>query len=128
MAEGPRLADLPALPWTAEEGPVFRAPWEARAFAITIELYERGHFTWREWVSCLAAEIAKAQRRGDPDLGNTYYRHWLAALEKIAARKGLALAADLAARREEWRNAAAQTEFGKPIELRHAGPRDRREQ
>ena len=26
--------ELPGLPWDAEDGPVFRAPWEATAFAM----------------------------------------------------------------------------------------------
>ena len=71
-----------------ESGPVFREPWEAQAFAMTLALYERGLFTWPEWAAALAAQISAAQTSGDPDLGDTYYRHWLAALEKLVAEKG----------------------------------------
>ena len=71
-----------------ESGPVFREPWEAQAFAMTLALYERGLFTWPEWAEALAVEISAAQTSGDPDLGDTYYRHWLAALEKLVAEKG----------------------------------------
>ena len=71
-----------------DSGPVFREPWEAQAFAMTLALYERGLFTWPEWAAALAAEISAAQTSGDPDLGDTYYRHWLAALEKLVAEKG----------------------------------------
>jgi len=55
---------------------------------MTLALYERGLFTWPEWAEALAAEIRAAQTSGDPDLGDTYYRHWLAALEKLVAEKG----------------------------------------
>ncbi|HSK40535.1 MAG TPA: nitrile hydratase accessory protein [Arenibaculum sp.] len=72
-----------------DDGPVFREPWEAQAFALTLRLHESGHFTWPEWAETLAAEIAAAQAAGDPDLGDTYYRHWLRALERLLASKGI---------------------------------------
>lgn len=110
--------DLPAIPRDAA-GPVFRAPWEAQAFAMAVQLHEAGHFTWREWAERLAAEIKRAQARGDPDLGMTYYEHWLAALERIVAEKGLVAADELARRKAEWEAAARATPHGKPIELPH---------
>lgn len=69
--------------------PPFREPWEAQAFAMTVKLHEAGHFTWPEWAAVLSEEIAKAQERGDPDLGTTYYDHWLRALERIVVAKGI---------------------------------------
>jgi nitrile hydratase accessory protein len=78
------LNDLPALP-RDKEGPVFDEPWEAQAFALAVCLSELGCFTWPEWVAILSQEIKAAQERGDPDLGNTYYQHWLNALERICA-------------------------------------------
>jgi len=68
--------------------PVFREPWEAQAFAMTLALHERGLFSWSEWAAALAAQIRKAQAAGDADLGDTYYRHWLLALEALIAAKG----------------------------------------
>jgi nitrile hydratase accessory protein len=88
-------AGMPPLPMD-EEGPVFKEPWEAAAFALVLNLYQGGHFTWPEWVEYLSAEIRAAQRDGDADLGSTYYRHWLSALEKLAADKRLAPAQELA--------------------------------
>src|ERR1700739_3671876 len=71
------------------EGPVFSEPWEAQAFALALSLNERGLFTWKEWAATVGEESKKAQAAGDPDLGDTYYHHWLATLERIVAEKGL---------------------------------------
>jgi nitrile hydratase accessory protein len=116
MTDTPALDRLPLLP-RDREGPVFAEAWQAQAFAMTVELSRQGRFTWSEWAQALAAEIAAAQARGDADLGDTYYHHWLAALERLVAAKDLVGANDLAARKEAWREAAAHTEFGQPIVL-----------
>ena len=79
---------MPGIPRDAE-GPVFREPWEAQAFAMALALHERGLFTWPEWAATLADEIKRAQAAGDPDTGETYYHHWLAALERLVAEKGV---------------------------------------
>jgi nitrile hydratase accessory protein len=108
---------LPSLPRDAG-GPVFREPWEAQAFAMTLALYRRGLFTWPEWAATLAAEIKRAQAAGDPDTGDTYYQHWLAALERLVAEKGVTDRASLARYRDAWDHAADRTPHGTPIELR----------
>src|SRR5881392_3504181 len=79
---------LPDLPQDAE-GPVFREPWEAQAFAMALALHERGLFTWPEWAATLAEEIKRAQAAGDPDTGDTYYRHWVNTLERLLTAKGV---------------------------------------
>src|SRR5690242_14380835 len=99
-------------------GPVFHAPWEAEAFALAVSLKERGLFTWTEWAAILGDEIKKAQAAGDPDTGETYYLHWLAALERIVAEKGLAERGVLTRTRDAWQHACARTPHGTPIELR----------
>jgi nitrile hydratase accessory protein len=108
---------VPGIPRDAD-GPVFREPWEAQAFAMALALNERGLFTWTEWAATLGEEIARAQAAGDPDLGTTYYRHWLAALERLVAQKGVASAATLTRYRDAWDHAADRTPHGAPIELR----------
>src|SRR5436305_14308164 len=80
---------IPSVP-SDDDGPVFREPWEAQAFAMALSLHERGLFTWNEWATALAEEIKRAQAAGDPDTGETYYRHWLAALERLIAATGVA--------------------------------------
>jgi nitrile hydratase accessory protein len=98
-------------------GVVFCEPWEAQAFAIAVALNERGLFSWTEWAAALADEIRAAQARGDPDTGETYYRHWLAALERLTIAKHATDAATLARYRDAWEHAAARTSHGTPIEL-----------
>ena len=110
-------ASMAGLP-RDEGGPVFGEPWEAQAFALAVALNARGLFTWSEWAAALGEEIKRAQAAGDPDLGNTYYRHWLAALERLVAQKELASTAMLARYRDAWDHAADRTPHGMPIELR----------
>lgn len=109
--------DLPALP-RDDDGPVFREPWEAHAFALAVRLSEAGYFTWSEWAAALSREIQAAQQRGDPDLGATYYEHWLRTLERLCADKGLTAAADLQRRTEQWRHAYLHTPHGQPVALK----------
>jgi len=100
-----------------QDPPVFRAPWEAQAFAMAVKLHEAGQFTWPEFAARLSAEIAAARERGEQDDGSRYYHHWLAALEKLVAEKGLLSLEQLAARKNEWDQAARETPHGQPIEL-----------
>jgi nitrile hydratase accessory protein len=111
-----RLAALPRLPRDTG-GPVFAEPWEAQAFALAVKLSEAGHFTWKEWAAALADELNAAADRGEPDDGSRYYHHWLAALERLVAEKGLADPTALAARKEAWADAYRHTPHGEPVEL-----------
>ena len=85
-----------------------------------LTLQQRGVFSWSEWAATLGEEISKAQAAGDPDTGETYYRHWLAALERLIAAKGLADPPTLARTREAWRRASVRTPHGTPIALQPA--------
>lgn len=107
---------LPGIPVDAD-GPVFREPWEAQAFAMALALHARGLFSWTEWAATLADEIRRAQAAGDADTGETYYRHWLATLERLVAEKGVATTATLHRYRDAWDHAADRTPHGQPIEL-----------
>ena len=99
------------------DGPVFREPWQAEAFALALSLHERGLFTWNEWAATLGDEIKKAQAAGDPDTGETYYHHWLNTLEQLVAEKGITDARQLARTRHAWEHACARTPHGTPIAL-----------
>jgi nitrile hydratase accessory protein len=108
---------VPGIP-RDDDGPVFREPWEAQAFAMALTLHERGLFSWKEWAATLADEIKRAQAKGDPDTGETYYLHWLATLERLVGEKGIASPATLRRYHEAWDHAADRTPHGSPIELR----------
>jgi nitrile hydratase accessory protein len=110
------IAALPRLP-REKDGPVFAEPWEAEAFALAVKLCEQGHFTWKEWASALGDELRAAAERGEPDDGSHYYRHWLAALERLVTEKGLTSRAAIEARKEAWAEAYRHTPHGKPVEL-----------
>jgi nitrile hydratase accessory protein len=122
MSPDPHAADeaaraLPGIPRDAD-GPVFREPWEAQAFAMALALHARGLFSWNEWAAALADQIRRAQANGDPDSGETYYRHWLSTLEKLIAEKGVTTAETLHRYREAWDHAADRTPHGSPIALK----------
>ena len=107
------------LPCDAQ-GPVFAEPWQAQAFALTLRLHERGVFTWGEWAQALSEAIHDAQQRGDPDQGDTYYQHWVAALERLLVEQHIAPPLVLAGLREAWRLSAQATPHGQPVVLKRA--------
>jgi nitrile hydratase accessory protein len=108
---------VPGIPRDAN-GPVFRAPWEAHAFAVAIALYQKGLFAWTEWAAMLGEEIKKAQAADDPDTGETYYHHWLATLERMVTEKAATSAQALTQHYQAWERAMHRTPHGKPIELK----------
>ena len=108
---------LPGQPVGDDGEPVFAEPWQAQAFAMAVQLHAKGLFTWPEWAAALADQIKRAQAAGDPDTGETYYHHWLAALERLVAEKGAASSLELSERRDAWDRAARATPHGQPIVL-----------
>jgi nitrile hydratase accessory protein len=108
---------VPNIPCDAE-GPVFREPWEAQAFAMALALHQRGLFTWPEWSATLGDVIRRAQAGGDPDTGETYYHHWLDTLERLVKEKAVTDTKTLARYRDAWDHAADRTPHGLPIELK----------
>jgi nitrile hydratase accessory protein len=110
------LGALPALP-RDDAGPLFRAPWEAQAFAMMLSLHGAGTFSWNEWAAALAAELAAAAAQGEPDDGSRYYEHWLAALEKLVVAKKVVAAPELEQRVLDWDAAARATPHGEPVVL-----------
>ena len=70
------------------EEPVFAAPWEAHAFALTVKLHEQGFFNWTEWSQQLAQTIQSTH-------DTPYYENWLNALETLLAEKGIVESGEL---------------------------------
>ena len=123
----PREVPMRDIPMGDDGTPVFAAPWEASAFALAVRLAGEGYFTWDEWANALSEEILAAQRDGDPDLGDTYYRHWLRALERLCRERGLVSPEEASDRKKAWRRAYLDTPHGKPVELaphRHTSKRN----
>jgi nitrile hydratase accessory protein len=110
------LADAARLPGVPLDGgePVFAEPWQAQAFALALQLHERGAFSWPEWTEALTAQLRLA---GPADDGSRYYEHWLAGLEKLVAAKALIAPAALDARKQAWAEAYRHTPHGQPVEL-----------
>lgn len=99
------------------EGFVFAEPWQAHAFAMTLQLHEEGVFTWPEWAAALTQEIRKAKALGDKDDGHHYYRHWLNALEQMVIEHQLGTPDQIHDLEHAWEDAAARTPHGQAIVL-----------
>lgn len=79
---------------------VFDQPWQSRAFGLAAAAVDAGRFDWSDFQKYLIAEVAHVDAAG-ADTATTadpavYYSCWLAALERLAADKDLAPAAELA--------------------------------
>jgi nitrile hydratase accessory protein len=103
--------DLPGLPRGEGGAPVFPGLWQARAFAIAMQLHAAGAFAWPDFAAALGAEL-----RGEDD----YWRAWLRALEALLAADGLAAPEAVAATAARWERAAARTPHGQPVRLENA--------
>ena len=109
--------DPPLRDLEATHARTFAEPWQAQAFALVLKLYEEGVFDWSEWSGALSEEIRSAGTRGEADRGDTYYQHWLAALEALLLRKAILERSTVDSRIEQWRRAYINTPHGQPIEL-----------
>lgn len=91
--------------------PPFAEPWEAQVFALVVSLQEAGLFTASEWADALGAAI----RPEDGAPASADYAHWLLALERLLAERGIAGSSLLDARSAAFLRAAAATPHGEPI-------------
>jgi nitrile hydratase accessory protein len=74
-------------PLNQPDEPVFKAPWEARAFALVNQLAAAEHYSWAEWTEHLAHEIAATEPTDSQ--AKTYYEQWVGACETLLVAKGL---------------------------------------
>jgi len=108
----------PEIPFQQDpDAPPFAEPWQAQAFALTLQLYEAGHFTWSEWAETLGAVLKEVDTKNPADDGRDYYRHWLVALERLTTNKDMTGPAELADRKQAWETAYLTTPHGKPVSL-----------
>lgn len=108
-----------SLPGDAD-GPVFAEPWQAQAFALTVQLSRSGYFSWPEWANELAAVLREAVAHDPRDDGSQYYEYWLIALERLCLAKDLTDTLALDLRTAAWANAYRRTPHGRPVKLRDA--------
>jgi nitrile hydratase accessory protein len=102
MVSDPGISPLlsRALPNFDDTDLIFAEPWEARAFAIIVNLAQAGHFTWGEWVDCFSQEVASATAaEASGALAKTYYEQWLDAAETLLVAKGVTSRSQLLAKR-----------------------------
>ena len=93
------IEELIAAAQTRAPEAAFKEPWEARAFAVAVALSEAGYFRWSEFQQSLIDEIQTAETAGKAaTTGSDYYSHWLGALSRLLAAKGIVGAAELDAR------------------------------
>ena len=84
------LPPLPAeleIPMPGDSEPVFREPWEARAFAMAVQLSARGVFTWSEWANRFSQQIREYEAQGGQVDTNNYYLLWQDTLEALVREK-----------------------------------------
>ncbi len=114
------------LPAGPEDEPAFFAPWQARAFALTVHLHARGLFPWEAWSAALGRRLAaeqghiRPQPSGTEEEAEAYFVAWVAALGELLAERGIAGEAEIASMAGAWQAAARATPHGQPITLDRA--------
>lgn len=83
MGFGPVVAE--------KDEPVFHAPWERRAFALTLAMAAPGGWNIDQ------GRAARESLNPTDYLAKSYYQIWIAGLEKLMAERGLVTAAEIAA-------------------------------
>ena len=101
-----------------EESTQFNEPWQAQVFALAVSLSKAGLFSWQEWSDELSATILKAKEFGDPDLGSTYYQHWLKTLERMLTSKEVLDQTSILQRMKKLEEAFLRTPHGQPIKIK----------
>lgn len=107
------LAEVQSIPRKDGEA-VFNEPWEARAFAMAVELNEKGVFSWSEWGNIFSANLKVNSQSQQPA---SYYRVWMKTLEQLVEAKEISNRKERLSRQAEWQEAAERTPHGRPIVL-----------
>ena len=94
--------DGPAAPPRSNGELVFAAPWEGRAFGLTMALVDAGTIPYETFRRALIERIGGWEADPPPGERFGYYRCWLQALEDLLSGAGLVSADDLAARAEAF--------------------------
>ena len=81
-----KLSEISSAPRYVNKEITFQNPWEAKVFALVVQLHQEEHYNWNEWAEQLSAEIKSA---GEQQSGEDYYHLWLKAAESLVVKKGL---------------------------------------
>ena len=110
------------LPFTnkTEDQIVFQNPWHSQLFAITVQLSEKGNFSWKEFVEVFGVTLKK-QRSLSKNLDGSrdYFSCWLNALEEILIIKKISDQDALMSLKEDWTQAYLSTPHGKPVNIKN---------
>ena len=71
----------------------------------------------RERIAALDSALDKRSHAGEPDNDASYYAAFLAALEFVLHRNGIALSSEFDRRENDWRRARLNTPHGKSVVL-----------
>ena len=92
-----------------DDEPAFEEPWQARAFAVAVQLTERGEgdLPWEDFQARLVEEIeADGDEVEDADAAeateDVYYEQWLRALERLLVEEGFLSEDELTERAREF--------------------------
>lgn len=104
--------DPRALPRDAAGGPVFPGQWQARAFALAVELDAAGVVAWADFSAALSVALTRE---------DDYWRAWAQALTAVIDTAGIASPARVGEVADLWEQAAERTPHGQPVRLESAG-------
>lgn len=102
------------------EGAVFDKPWQAQAFSLVVNMHKSGLFKWKDWAEMFSAEVSRAPARPGESVNDTYYRQWVATLERMVVKLRVASSSDVTELSQKWKSAYLNTPHGHPIELSHS--------
>ena len=106
--------------YTNEDKVVFENPWHSQLFAITVQLSEKGNFSWTEFVTVFGEALKKESlHEKNLDGSNDYFSCWLNALEKILIEKNISNQNTLILLKEDWTQAYLSTPHGKPVHIKN---------
>jgi len=117
-----RLAREAGAP-TADDSPVFEAPWQARAFALAVGLTREGQLDWSAFRTHLVDRVGAADPTGTTE--DDYYTEWIEALEGLLVEQGIVDRETLAERAEAFASGQRDaSEFVVGADHAHPHPHD----
>lgn len=112
------VTTIPGLTDRSNE-PYFHAPWQAKLFALTLSLQERGLFSWQDWSERLSRQLRMdaniSSDASEAEHATHYYMAWMRTLEAFLEQAGMAENVMIEEMAKTWKRAAQATPHGQPI-------------